>query len=87
MGNIFRNFNVGLRYDLKGSTQGRTLLASSQKPQENKNLKVALKDNDFIKHVKKLQFDSHKASNTEFLWRDNKEKILIDILNADADFL
>ena len=29
MGNIFKNFDVGLRYDLKGSTQGRTLLKKS----------------------------------------------------------
>jgi hypothetical protein len=41
------------------------LLAVSQKPKDNKNVKVALKDNDFIKHVKNMQFNSNRVSNSE----------------------
>jgi 1-phosphatidylinositol-4-phosphate 5-kinase len=56
MDNIFKAFEVGLRFDLKGSTQGRTYLKPGQKPKDNKNVKTALKDNDFIQHVKYIQF-------------------------------
>lgn len=52
MGNLFQNVNVNLIYDLKGSTQGRTRLKEKQTPEDFKEKKIALKDNDFIKHVK-----------------------------------
>lgn len=29
MGNIFKDYKVGIRYDLKGSTQGRTFLKNN----------------------------------------------------------
>jgi hypothetical protein len=55
MGNIFKDFTVGIRYDLKGSTQGRTFLREGQNPKDRKDLKTALKDNDFIKHVRHIK--------------------------------
>jgi len=52
MNNIFKNFDVGIRFDLKGSTKNRRVL----KPDEpliaaEKDIKRALKDLDFIDHV------------------------------------
>jgi hypothetical protein len=32
MGNIFKDYKVGIRYDLKGSTTGRTGLLEGQTP-------------------------------------------------------
>ena len=56
MGNIFSDYKVGVRYDLKGSTSGRTCLKPDQLPNSRDDLKIALKDNDFVKHVGSIRF-------------------------------
>lgn len=87
MGNIFKDFNVGLRYDLKGSSQGRTFLKQGQKPKDNKQLKTALKDNDFTKHVKSIEFALTNDQLDESQLLITKKSTLIQILKDDADFL
>lgn len=87
MGNIFKDFKVGLRYDLKGSSQGRTYLKPTQKPSDNKDLKTALKDNDFTKHVKNIELIEPKHCPDTSAILAKKRHTLIEILKADADFL
>jgi 1-phosphatidylinositol-4-phosphate 5-kinase len=56
MNNVFKDFNVGIRFDLKGSSHGRTDLKENETPyEEGRDKKVALKDNDFNKHFGTLQ--------------------------------
>ena len=53
MNNIFQDIDVRDRFDLKGSTQGRqTLKAAEEYKSEKRNKKIAMKDLDFMKHVK-----------------------------------
>jgi hypothetical protein len=49
MNNIFVDFKVGLRFDLKGSTNNRTVLKGDMKPEDLGP--IAMKDNDFRKHM------------------------------------
>lgn len=49
MHNIFKDFKVSLRFDLKGSIANRTVLNPTQKPSDIEN--IALKDNDFRQHI------------------------------------
>lgn len=57
MNNVFKDFKVGIRFDLKGSTAGRDQLQDGELPYEQKrDKKVAMKDNDFTKHFKYLTF-------------------------------
>ena len=51
MNNVFKDFEVGMRYDLKGSSQGRNLLKSHENLNDwsKKYNKTALKDNDFLR--------------------------------------
>ena len=69
MNNIFVDFKVGLRWDLKGSTNNRDVLKKDMKPEDLGP--VAMKDNDFRNHMgsiklydknqgKKLQTPSSK---------------------------
>lgn len=91
MGNIFKDFEIGLRYDLKGSTAGRQLLKEDQTPKDNKNVKTAMKDNDFTKHIKRIEFEDLQQSSDRALDMSTlltkKKTGLSDILKADADFL
>lgn len=94
MGNIFKDYTVGIRYDLKGSTQGRTFLKESQSPRDRKDLKTALKDNDFIKHVKNIKIATSvdNRSNESRLEAEQNNlastcNSMIDILKEDANFL
>lgn len=87
MGNIFKDFEVGLRYDLKGSTQGRTYLNDKQKPSDLKDVKTALKDNDFIKHVKNIELVEFQRDPDISQILTKKRSTLIEVLKADADFL
>lgn len=55
MNNVFKNFEIGLRFDLKGSTQGRrTLNAGEPIINAYKNIKSPLKDQDFIENVQQI---------------------------------
>ena len=48
MNNIFKDFTVGNRWDLKGSSQGRTYLKNGKTMDEStRNIQTAMKDNDF----------------------------------------
>jgi hypothetical protein len=56
MNNIFMNYQIGLRYDLKGSIAGRTRLEEGQLHTDPKlDKKTALKDNDFNLHIKEIE--------------------------------
>ena len=56
MNNVFRDFDVGARFDLKGSKQSRKVLKEGQTlNSKDINLKIALKDVDFIETTKKLE--------------------------------
>ena len=57
MNNVFKDFKVGIRFDLKGSTAGRDELENGMLPFDPKrDKKIAMKDNDFTKHFKHLVF-------------------------------
>ena len=49
MNNIFVDFKVGLRFDLKGSVNNRTVLKGEMKPTDLGP--IAMKDNDFRIHM------------------------------------
>jgi hypothetical protein len=51
MDNLFKNFDVGLRFDLKGSSIGRTRLRAGESLTSNRDITVAVKDNDFRVHM------------------------------------
>ena len=51
MDNLFKNFDVGLRFDLKGSSLGRTRLRAGESLTSNRDITVAVKDNDFRVHM------------------------------------
>ena len=55
MNNIFQDIDVGDRFDLKGSTQGRrTLREANEYRSPSRNRKIALKDLDYREHIKKI---------------------------------
>ena len=57
MDNIFVNFDVGLRFDLKGSTRNRTRLLETETPKgDGRDLGTSLKCEDFRKHFGDLKF-------------------------------
>ena len=80
MNNVFKfkDFDIGVRFDLKGSSQDRALLAEDKTILDHcaANVKTALKCNDFRKHVGKITFAEERG-----------KKKFIDIVKADADFL
>jgi 1-phosphatidylinositol-4-phosphate 5-kinase len=53
MNNVFKDFKVGNRFDLKGSTAGREALKGADRVPTDLD-GVAMKDNDFIKYYKCL---------------------------------
>ena len=59
-----------MRYDLKGSTQGRETIKEGQEP----NYTIALKDNDFTKKNEKIKVTS------------DMRKRIIEVIYKDADF-
>ena len=57
MNNIFKDFTVGNRWDLKGSTQGRTYLKNGRTFDEStRDIQIAMKDNDYKLEIGKLKF-------------------------------
>jgi hypothetical protein len=68
MNNVFKDFKVGVRFDLKGSVAGRTQLKKGEKPYDKgRDQKVALKDNDFREHFEKLEFlDTHEEMSEQY---------------------
>jgi hypothetical protein len=67
MNNIFADFDVGIRFDLKGSTIGRRTIKEEKGMRYDeptaggRNPKNALKDLDFIKYVGKVNLASSKC--------------------------
>ena len=56
MNNVFRDMDIGLRFDLKGSTQGRrTLEIGTHIGKAYENVNTALKDLDFIEHFSQIK--------------------------------
>lgn len=56
MDNLFKHFDVGIRFDLKGSFKSRTRLTEGQTMYGNRDITVSLKDNDFRAHMKQITF-------------------------------
>lgn len=72
MNNLFGHYEVDCRYDLKGSTQGRTTyFPEDVKPDKT----VALKDNNFME------------SGEAFFLDDEERKDLLDCLELASEFL
>ena len=60
MNNIFVDFKVGLRFDLKGSVNNRTVLKGEMKPTDLGP--IAMKDNDFRIHMGSINlFDKNQG--------------------------
>ena len=55
MENLFKNFEVGTRFDLKGSSAGRETLKNGMGIDDERDISISLKDNDFRKHMPKLK--------------------------------
>ena len=82
MNNVFKfkDFDIGVRYDLKGSSQSRELLRTNQNISDHvkKKVKTALKDNDFRRFTRQITFnESGSGSRAKFN----------EIIEADANFL
>ena len=78
MDNLFKSFDVGMRFDLKGSTAQRTRLNVTESFIENPDITVSLKDNDFRKYMHNLTFiECLKPEMTP----------LNNVLSNDASFL
>jgi hypothetical protein len=71
MNNMFRNFTPDIKYDLKGSTQGRTTEFKNGKFDP----KIALKDNDFTNAKREVNLSP-----------EDKDKLL-KIIRKDAEYL
>jgi 1-phosphatidylinositol-4-phosphate 5-kinase len=101
MGNIIGDFKTSIKYDLKGSTTGRTALKPGETP-ETYGEKAPLKCNDFRTHQKQIVFRSeqeHLKEQNDHLTESSiiqtddedlepqKMENLVDILCKDAQFL
>lgn len=80
MENLFKNFQIGVRFDLKGSVTGRSTLRPGQNMESQRDQSVALKDNDFRSFMTKLEL-------VEQILPRGANKNLLEIISADADFL
>lgn len=77
MNNVFRDFDIGNRFDLKGSLAGRkTLIGGKVFDDAHRDNKEVLKDIDWMEHIKQMHVRQSEAS---------KFKIE-DILEKDAKF-
>ena len=56
MTNLFKHFDVGIRFDLKGSTKDRTRLKEGETLTKRPDITVALKCNDFRTQMKNIHF-------------------------------
>ena len=67
MNNVFKDFDVGVRFDLKGSVHGREHLPADKNIAYHiaNDVKTALKDNDWRKHIGNLTLDEEGFANRE----------------------
>lgn len=81
MNNVFKDFEVGVRFDLKGSTTGRNLLSPKQDLDyvEENNIKTALKCNDFRRLMKQIILDEEDG-------KDSHRSTFKEVCKCDADF-
>lgn len=80
MENLFKNFQIGTRFDLKGSSAGRQTLKGDMDMSSSRDVSIALKDNDFRHFMPKLKI-------VEQLLPKGANKTLLDVIDLDADFL
>lgn len=78
MDNLYKNFDVGIRFDLKGSHKSRTRLTEGQTMYSGRDITVAMKDNDFRTHMKQINFVEQIKTDMP---------ALNSILERDAKFL
>jgi len=65
MNNVFKDFKVGNRFDLKGSSAGREALKGTEmKPEDLQG--IAMKDNDFKKYYKNLNLIDNQDEIIDF---------------------
>ena len=80
MNNVFKykEFDIGLRFDLKGSSLDRTYLSEGRtlKDHASTKIKTALKCNDFRNHVGKITFENVR-----------NQRSLSEIAKLDSEFL
>lgn len=86
MNNIFKEFNVGIRFDLKGSFTGRNLIKEDQKFEnwEADHGKTALKDNDFRAHYQSIVNLDESPEMMELMGQNRQFR---EIMSSDCDFL
>ena len=51
MENLFKAFDIGISFDLKGSSENRTRLKEGQTMYTGRDISVSMKDNDFRNHL------------------------------------
>ena len=79
MSNLFKSFQVGQRFDLKGSIASRTRLTVNDSFEDpSRDETIALKDNDFRKYMKQINF-------VEQMKPDMPP--LLDVIRNDSEFL
>ena len=89
MNNVFKDFDVGVRYDLKGSITGRNYLAADKDLAYVKaqGIKTALKCNDFRRLQKKIILDEEDARTRVTLGEKKPHRAIFkEVLRKDADF-
>lgn len=90
MNNIFGDFDVGNRFDLKGSTIGRRTIKEERGMRyddiSGRDIKQALKDLDFIKYVGKLQLVPSSTLSIDNATEFSDPSHLKSILSKDAAF-
>lgn len=87
LNNLFTDFAVGMKFDLKGSTHGRDQLRANQSINDltPKELKTALKCNDFRNHMRQVKLDEKLFDHSkEFT---SKRRFFHEIIKSDVDFL
>ena len=85
MNNVFKDFDVGVRYDLKGSVTGRDFLTAKQDLQyvKDKKITTALKCNDFRRLEKNIILDEEDVRDKI---AGGKKYYFNDVLSKDAEF-
>ncbi len=78
MDNLFKVFDAGIRFDLKGSFINRTRLTGDQTIYTGRDINVSLKDNDFRAHMQTIKFVECFKPNMPPLH---------EILESDVEFL
>ena len=89
MNNVFKDFDVGIRYDLKGSMTGRNYLQQGQDLNyvKTKGIKTALKCNDYRKFQKQIILDEEEIKSRSTLGEKRSQRTVFkDVVKKDADF-